>query len=146
MKMSPHSPKSDSTHPELPRKILIVDDDVLSIATLTQILLQNGYEVLHAEDGDHAVTIAQKSRPDMIICNAESKTVDVIEFLKSVHEAPQTRGAAILILTDNRYMLAGQPVLLGPKRYLMKPYTREQLAIAVQENLKQSGNKKLERS
>ena len=119
-----------------PKKILIVDDDLLSIATLTQILLQNGYEVLHAEDKDRAAKVARKSRPDMIICNAESKKVDALEFLKFVRQAPQTRGAAILILTERREILAGEPGLLGPRQFLVKPFTREQLAIAVQENLK----------
>ena len=74
-----------------PQKILIVDDDILSIATLTQILLQNGYQVLHAEDRDHAVRIAQRSRLDMIICNAENKKVDAVQFLKFVRQVPQAR-------------------------------------------------------
>ena len=120
------------------QKILIVDDDILSTATLIQILIENGYEVLHAEDKDRAVRVLQKSRPDMIICNAESKKVDALELLKFVRQAPQTRGAAFLILTERREMLAGEPSLLGPKQFLMKPYTREQVAIAVQENLKHS--------
>jgi CheY-like chemotaxis protein len=119
-----------------PQKILIVDDDILSIATLTQILLQNGYQVLHAEDRDHAVRIAQRSRLDMIICNAENKKVDAVQFLKFVRQVPQARGAAILVLTERREMLEGEPGLLGPKQFLIKPYTREQLAIAVQENLR----------
>jgi CheY-like chemotaxis protein len=118
------------------QKILIVDDDILSIATLTQILLQNGYEVLHAEDREHAVKLAQRSHPDMIICNAENKKVDAVEYLKLVREAPQTRGAAILVLTERREMLEGEPGLLGPRQFLIKPFTREQLAIAVQENFR----------
>jgi two-component system sensor histidine kinase/response regulator len=119
-----------------PKKILIVDDDVLNTATLTQILLQNGYEVLHAEDKDHAVKVAQKSWPDMIICNVESKKVDTLQVMNLLRQLPQTRGAAILLLTGRREMVAGEPGLLGPRQFLMKPFTREQLAIAVQENLK----------
>jgi DNA-binding response OmpR family regulator len=121
-----------------PKKILIVDDDLLSTATLTQILLQNGYEVLHAENKDRAVRVAQKSRPDMIICNAESKKLDAHQFLELVRQAPQTRGASILILTERRETLEREHGLLGPRQFLMKPFTREQLAIAVQENLRHS--------
>jgi PleD family two-component response regulator len=124
------------TKPVPPQKILIVDDDVLNAATLTQILLQNGYEVFHAEDKDHAVKVAQKFRPDMIICNVESKNVDALQTMKLLRQYPQTRGAAILVLTERREMVAGEPGLLGPRQFLMKPFTREQLAIAVQENLK----------
>jgi CheY-like chemotaxis protein len=136
--MPTHPAKSDSTRSVTSKKILIVDDDILNIATLTQILLQNGYQVLHAEDKDHAVRLAQKSTPDMIICNAENTKVDALQFLKLVRQLPQTRRAAILVLTGRREMLEGEPSLLGPRQYLMKPFTREQLAIAVQENLKHS--------
>jgi len=119
-----------------PKKILIVDDDVLNAATMTQILLQNGYEVFHAEDKHHAVKVAQKFRPDMIICNAESKKADALQTMKLLRQWPQTRGAAVLVLTERREMLTGEPGLLGPRQFLVKPFTREQLAIAVQENLR----------
>ncbi len=134
--MTPTPTTSKTAKSDSPGKILIVDDDVLSVATLTQILLQNGYEVLHAPEKEHAVKVAQKSRPDMIIYNAESNRVDVLQFLKFMHQVPQTRDAAVLILTERREMLAVEPGLLGPRQFLVKPFTREQLAIAVQENLK----------
>jgi two-component system, sensor histidine kinase and response regulator len=127
---------SKTSKPLPPKKILIVDDDILDTATLTQILLQNGYEVFHAEDKDHAVRLAQKSRPDMIICNVESKKIDALKVMQLLRQMPQTRRAAILVLTEHREMVAGEPGLLGPRQFLMKPFTREQLAIAVQENLK----------
>jgi CheY-like chemotaxis protein len=124
-----------------PPKILIVDDDVLTTATLTQILLQNGYQVLHAEENAGAVKLAIRSRPDMVICDAESTKVNAQEFVKFIRRAPQTRRTAILLLTGRREMLSGEPGLLGPRQYLVKPFTREQVAIAVQENLRhrQSG-------
>jgi PleD family two-component response regulator len=127
--------------PVTPKKILIVDDDILNTVTMTQILLQNGYEVSHARDKDHAIKVAQKFRPDMIICDAENKEVDALQFLKLVRQAPQTHRAAVLVLTGRREMFAGEPGLLGPRQFLMKPFTREQLAIAVQENLKHSRSK-----
>ena len=134
--MTPVSRKSDPRISLLPRKILIVDDDLHSIATLTQILLQNGYEVLHAEDNDRAAKIARLSRPDMIICNADSKKVNALQFLKLMREGLQTRNAAILVLTEQREILEQEPGLLAPAQLLMRPFTREQLAIAVQENLR----------
>jgi CheY-like chemotaxis protein len=123
-------------NPVPPKKILIVDDDLLTAATLTQILLQNGYQVFHAEDEAGASKMAQKSKPDMIICNAESTKVDAPRLVKTIRMVPQTRAAAILLLTGSREKLAGEPGLLGPRQFLMKPFTREQVAIAVQENLK----------
>jgi response regulator RpfG family c-di-GMP phosphodiesterase len=125
-----------------PGKILIVDDDVLTTATLTQILLQNGYQVFHAEDNALAAKLAIKSRPDMVICNAESTKVDAQQLVKFIHQAPQTRRTAILLLTGRREMLTGEPGILGPRQYLVKPFTREQVAISVQENLRHRQSEK----
>lgn len=119
-----------------PKKILIVDDDLVSFATISQILLQNGYGVLHAEDEEHALRAAKKSRPDLIICNAESRKLDVLQLVKAVWQAPQIRGTPVLFLTESPELTWAGPGLLGPKQYLRKPFTREQLAIAVQENLR----------
>jgi len=118
------------------KKILIVDDDLRNIATIAQILLANGYQVLHAEDKDRAAKVALHSRPDLIICNAESKTLDALQLLKTVRQAPHMRRISVLFLTDSAELLEAAPGVVGPKQYLKKPYTREQLTIAVQENLK----------
>lgn len=123
-------------HTVASKKILIVDDDLRTIATIAQILLENGYQVLHAEDKDRAARVALNSRPDLIICNAESKTLDALQLLKTVRQAPHMRRTSVLFLTDSAELLEAAPGVVGPKQYLKKPYTREQLTIAVQENLK----------
>jgi CheY-like chemotaxis protein len=125
-----------------PKKILIVDDDLRNIATISQVLLENGYRVLHAEDKDRAVKVARNSMPDLIICNAESKALDSLELLKTMRQAQQVRGISILFLTDSEELLGAIPGILFPKQYLRKPYTREQLTIAVQENLKYASAKR----
>ena len=118
------------------KKILIVDDDLRNIATISQILLENGYRVLHAEDKDRAAKVARNSKPDLIICNAESKALDSLELLKTMRQAQQVRGISVLFLTNSEELLEAAHGVLGPKQFLRKPYTREQLTIAVQENLR----------
>ena len=92
--------------------------------------------MLHAEGEGRAVKVAQKSRPDLIICNAESKTLDALQLVETMRQAPQMRGISVLFLTDSEELVEPAAGLVGVKRYLKKPYTREQLTIAVQENLK----------
>lgn len=119
-----------------PKKILIVDDDLVNVAAITQILLRNGYDVLYEEDEQRVVRTAKKSRPDLIICNAESRKLDAFRVVEAVRQAPEMRKTPVLFLTESRELTWAGPELLGPKQYLRKPFTREQLAIAVQENLK----------
>lgn len=119
-----------------PKKILIVDDDLANVATIAQILLRNGYDVLHEEDEQRVVRTAKKSRPDLIICNAESRKLDAFRTVEAVRQVPRMRGVPVLFLTESKELSRPGPGLLGPKQYLRKPFTPEQLAIAVQENLR----------
>lgn len=126
-----------------PKKILIVDDDLLSIATMAQTLLRNGYQVVHATDEEKAFKSTKKDKPDLIICNAESKKLDVQQLLKSIQNVRPSRGIPFLMITESADSSSEEPGILGPKKHLNRPFTREQLTIAVQENLKRLPPKKI---
>jgi CheY-like chemotaxis protein len=119
-----------------PKKILIVDDDLLTIATMAQTLLRNGYQVAHATDENRALKATKKDKPDLIICNYESKKLDIRQFLKSIQSIRPSQGISLLLITESKESLDEEPAILGPKQHLNRPFTREQLTIAVQENLK----------
>jgi CheY-like chemotaxis protein len=50
-----------------PKKILIVDDDSVTLDVLTRVLNDLGYDILRATDGSQASTIARQERPDLIL-------------------------------------------------------------------------------
>jgi PleD family two-component response regulator len=62
------------------KKILVVDDDLLTIATMAQTLPRNGYQVVHTTDQDRAFKSAKKDRPDLIICNSETRSWTCFTF------------------------------------------------------------------
>jgi len=126
----------------LPKKILIVDDDLLNIATMAQTLLRNGYQVVHATDEDRAFKATKKDKPDLIICNYESKKLDMKQLLKSIQNVRPSQGIPLLLISESSESLDEEPGILGPKQHLTKPFTREQLTIAVQENLKRLSPKR----
>jgi CheY-like chemotaxis protein len=119
----------------IPKKILIVDDDVLSIATMAQTLLRNGYQIVHATNEEKAFKLTRKDKPDLIICNYECKKLDVQQLLKSIKTAPPSNGIPLLLITESQPLPNDEPGILGPKQNLHKPFTREQLTIAVQKTL-----------
>ena len=57
---------SDS-NPSHKGKILVVDDDRLVLATVTHGLSQAGFEVIDADNGDDAILLARKHRPDLAL-------------------------------------------------------------------------------
>jgi DNA-binding response OmpR family regulator len=72
-------------------KILVVDDDRLVLATVTHGLVQAGYEVIDADNGDDAILLARKHRPELALLDIrmEGKSgFDVAEYLRDYGHIP----------------------------------------------------------
>ena len=72
-------------------KILVVDDDRLVLATVTHGLAQAGYEVIDADNGDDAILLARKHKPELALLDIrmEGKSgFDVAEYLRDSCHIP----------------------------------------------------------
>ena len=50
-------------------KVLVIDDDKSFRYMLARILVNGGYEVVMADDGEHGLAMFHNDRPDLIICD-----------------------------------------------------------------------------
>jgi DNA-binding response OmpR family regulator len=48
-------------------KILVIDDDVLLLRTISRILLADGHEVLTAPEGSRGMTLFRQQNPELVI-------------------------------------------------------------------------------
>ena len=119
----------------LRRKILVVDGDLLSIAHISQALLGDGYVLSHSTDLKTALQAVRNERPDLIICNLDGQHPDSCELASEVQQSEGFRAIPFLFLVGSPRDPAPAPEILGPKQYLSKPFTREQLTSAVQAHL-----------
>ncbi|MBM3431448.1 MAG: response regulator transcription factor [Bacteroidetes bacterium] len=108
--------------PQTDRKILIADDDPDILEILRYNLVQEGYEVITAKDGDEALEKARKYQPDLIVLDVmmPRKTgVEVCQWLRS-----QTAFQKILIIfltavSDDLAQIKGLET--GADDYITKP-------------------------
>ena len=73
------------------RRILVVDDDRLVLATLAHGLAQAGYDVLDADNGDDAILLARQHRPELALLDIrmEGKSgFDVADYLRESTQTP----------------------------------------------------------
>ena len=112
-------------------KVLIADDDRKVGTGLQQVLSKMGYEVAAvAEDGQRAVELCRRSRPDVAILDIEMPGLD---GLSAAHQIALDPGTPVIILTAH-----GQPELVeaaiqeGAIQYLLKPVTGPALNAAIQ--------------
>ena len=100
-------------------KILVVDDDRLVLATLTHGLMQAGYDVIDADNGDDAILLAREHRPDLALLDIRMEGMsgfDVAAYLREYCKMPFMFLSAF---TDDDTVR--QVHELGAVDYLVKP-------------------------
>jgi len=111
-------------------RILVVDDDRLVLATLTHGLLQAGYEVIDADNGDDAILLAREHKPDLALLDIrmEGKSgFDVAAYLREYCQVPFMFLSAF---SDDDTLR--QVKDLGAVAYLVKPLDIRQIVPAVE--------------
>ncbi len=132
--MNTFSPRFEGMERRKPaKKILVVGCKLLDVATLSHTLMQSGYRVYSVENEGRLKIVAKMWRPDLVIYNTGATQG---EDLPAATADQKVRGSTIpiLFLTDSA-VGGSEPVLLGPRRYLQKPFSREQLVLAVHDNV-----------
>ena len=69
---------------EVPKKILVVDDDSAIQRLYSAVLETAGYEVHVADDGQHGLKMVYQVRPDLIISDLDMPKMNGYEFCKIV--------------------------------------------------------------
>lgn len=67
-------------------KILVIDDEKSNRAVLKEILSEEGYEVLVAEDGVKGLAVLQSEKIDLALCDVKMPKMDGIELITKVQE------------------------------------------------------------
>jgi CheY-like chemotaxis protein len=117
-------------------RILIVDDNYDSCATLAGLLKRDGYKVGVAADGDEALKAQAKSPFDVLITDIFMPVRDGVETIREFRvRYPQTR---IIAMSGSRgfavdYLSLG--LTLGADRVLRKPFDLAALREALKEIL-----------
>lgn len=110
------------------KKILVVDDHFVVREGLKLIFeTEENYEVIgEAEDGEKAIMLIERLKPDVILLDLSMPKMNGIETIKALNE--KSNLVPIIILTTyNEDNLIREALSLGAKGYLLKDTTRENL-------------------
>ena len=111
-------------------RILVAEDDPVTRRFVVSLLEERGYEVLVAEDGEHALDIAVSARPDLIVSDIVMPYRDGYEVLRAVRNDDRVKDVPILILSmRDREEDIVRGFEQGADEYVVKPFNaREFLA------------------
>lgn len=110
------------TLPLLRKQILVVEDNTDVRQILARILEIEGYSVLEANDGQHALRMLNKIKPDLILSDINMPNLNGIDFYKTVRTNPDWVALPFIFLTSMDHpddVRAGRQ--LGVEDYLTKP-------------------------
>jgi DNA-binding response OmpR family regulator len=112
------------------KRILVVEDESSVLDILETMLVQAGYEVVRAVNGEEGLFRAKghPGVPDLILTDIMMPKMDGFEMCSALKAERATRGIPVIFLTakgDVRDQALGFG--LGAQRYLVKPFTRDQV-------------------
>ncbi|MDB5187209.1 MAG: hypothetical protein JWM07_681 [Candidatus Saccharibacteria bacterium] len=102
-------------------KILLVEDDKSLREIYGVRLLAEGYDIVSAGDGEEALAMAIKERPDLIVSDVMMPKIsgfDMLDILRSTTETKNIKVIMMTALSSEDQRARGQA--LGADRYLVK--------------------------
>jgi CheY-like chemotaxis protein len=81
-------------------KILLVEDSMFLRAATSRALIDAGYEVISASDGDQALQLAQSQAPALILLDIMLPKMSGPDVLKALKKDEATAGIPVMMLTS----------------------------------------------
>ena len=103
------------------KKILFVEDDPVVLTLYRNRLQREGFEVLFAEDGEVALNVLSRVRPDLVVLDLMLPKVNGVDVLKHIRAEDRLKSIPVLILS-NAYMteLAQKALQVGANKGMLK--------------------------
>jgi two-component system alkaline phosphatase synthesis response regulator PhoP len=119
------------------RRILVVDDDKEVVRLIRAYLEQAGFEVLAAYDGETAVHVLRRERPDLLLLDLMLPGRDGWDITRLVRADQTLAHTPIIMLTarvDDTDKIVG--LELGADDYVTKPYNPREVVARVRARLR----------
>jgi twitching motility two-component system response regulator PilH len=129
----------DRVRASLGARVLVVDDSATIRVVLAKMLMQDGYEVFKAGDGESAVEMAQTQIPDLIFLDIVLPGMSGFAVLRALRRDSRTRDIPIIMMSGNQQATEQFYVQrFGADGFIKKPFGRAEVFHAVR-SLVQAG-------
>jgi two-component system phosphate regulon response regulator PhoB len=114
-------------------KILVAEDEK-QIADMISFKLTNaGHQVVRAQDGEQAITLAARESPELILLDAMMPGLNGFEVLRRLKADSTLRSVPVIMVTakgHERDVLSG--LRGGAVDYIVKPFSLKELSARVE--------------
>jgi len=112
------------------KKILVADDEPNIVTALEFLLQRHGYGVLIARNGEEALQLVERDRPDLVLLDVMMPLRSGYEVCKAIRQRADLAHVKVVMLSaKGRDAEVTKGLALGADLYVTKPFsTRELLA------------------
>jgi len=110
--------------------ILVVDDEPNYLVVLSELLKDEGFEVLTAQRGEDAFRIAEEADLDLVITDMRMPGMDGVELLRAI-KSYNANLPVIMITAFGEVEKAVIAMKAGAYNYLVKPFNNEELLVNI---------------
>jgi two-component system, cell cycle response regulator DivK len=102
--------------------VLIVEDNEKNLKLVRDILQFHGFRTLEAESAEAGISVAQVSRPDLILMDIELPGMDGVTALRQLRSDPLTAAIPVVAVTASAMQADRQRLrAAGFDAYVVKP-------------------------
>lgn len=116
--------------------VLVVDDNPKNVQIIALILRELKYKIIIAVNGDNAIALVERARPDLILLDVMMPGMDGFEACEIIKSKPENKNIPVIFLTamsEKVNIVKGFEV--GGVDYITKPFNKEELTSRIKTHL-----------
>lgn len=118
------------------KRILVVDDIEDNLSLLQAVLMEEGYEVALAKNGELALAKIEASPPDLVLLDAMMPKMDGYEVTRRIRQNKKIPFIPILLITAHDNANIPQGLDLGANDFIRKPIDFDELMARIKASLR----------
>ncbi len=104
------------------KTLVLIDNDPLSRALLSQCLTGGGWRVLESDTGETGLNLVHEHRPNAVLCDLRTPKGNGFKVCRRIRETPDLKGTRIVLTSVSRFGNDRDTALAaGADDYLVKP-------------------------
>lgn len=119
-----------TNHDEPALKILLIDDEALVRDELGEILVEEGYELAVAVDGEEGMQVFRDRRPDMVITDIRMPRRDGLSLAGAIRQQAPAVPVTVITGHGNEAMVL-EALRAGVTDFIKKPVNLDDLGVAL---------------
>ena len=119
-------------------KILICEDNRMTLKTLSVVLEREGFKTDTAEDGNHAITLLKENIYDLIVVDIHLPYHSGLELVKFLRSDLKQKTPVLIVTAFSDQQMQRQAGELGIDGYIVKPFNPSDLIEKVRFILKKT--------